>query len=1804
MKRISQAVATAALLSLSVLGMPAPASATPTQDHLTQAQESASGDVGAAPSQRKADLMVDVVVMLKKQPSSPAASVEQANIKLQRELANRWHHDFGFEAQRHFGYLANGMSGRISSRNAHKLMKQPEVASVKRERRYKPAEHAARDLEGVQRAFSQRGVDGTGMVVAIVDTGIDAQHKDMRLDDCSKAKIKKIDTSHPEGNFSCKVPMGYNYADENYTVKDTTASQHGMHVAGIVAANGSEGDAAAWDAHRIDGVAPNAQLLAMKVFSNHQGSTAGDADIIAAIEDSVKLGADVINMSLGSSNGQKNASDGMSRAIQTARQAGVITVVAAGNEGLNFSPDGTTDDAFGLFDDGTVGSPGTQGSAFTVASLDNSQVTQPQGFYNDGTNHAFAYFPHVGEADGSAHRVVAVGKGREQDYKGNVDLADAFALIERGEISFTEKFQRAVDHGAYGVIVYNNVSGSEEMPGMAGVDEFDVVGASIRNADGLAILEATKKGEVTLRLTKDVAAEESANGLKPSNFTSWGTTPTLDFEPEIAGIGGNVYSTLNDNSYGSMSGTSMASPNVAGLVTLMMEDAKKTMPQASAAQRMAHAEAALMNTALIPTHDDIPYAPRQVGAGLARVDKALDTDVLATVDSVPSVALREVKGPRQFTVTLTNSGTQPRVFDVPRQQVINESNAKGQQTITSLSAETLTADTREVTVPAGGSASVTFTLTPDTSRPHFIEGWARFESKDAKQPDLSVPYFGFVGDWNAEPIVKAPGQPWSDTDDTETGLVSMIDDEPVLFRSSGSDDVAWLSPNGDGKLDELMSDLLLMRNASDLVYEIVKADTGEVVKILGHENDVVRPTLSMLQDGAVSPAYSGVASTWDGKLYNPQTGHDEPAPDGAYIYRVRTRLGAAYEWQVINMPVNVDTSAPKITITSVKNGVVSFTVTDEGSGLEDQPTVETVDGRKVAVSGSNGTYTATLPEPDAAFIIRVSDQAGNEATATRAQGSGRLVLLDRADLEKPLGPASPSVTDDAVTIRGAVTDDIVRVEVNGEEAALEEGVFSAEVALETGENAVSVVGYAADGRRLAHEELTLLYDNQPPVIEVTNLNENQALEVSEDGSVRVEGKVTDERAGAADIKVTVVDQEVTLNGDGTFAVTVTLPEGVPYVAIEADDGVNQQSYLAPISTFVDDEKTAVLDRMPEFTNVVCMFGACFVPKSGEDVGPDFFVLRGVAKPGTTVTIQPASRAGNGEMVDPEPLTAGEGEFALRLPMFTGDNSFNIVVKDEAGKVILEQPLLISYDRVAPTLRVDNPTLYGGTLFTNSDTTRFTGTASDDGYGYALSLNGSRIIQLYYSGKGPESNERTFDEEIKVKDGDTIQVTITDGTNSMTARIPVVVDKEAPKAEITGVEDNEIIASPRDVTTTVTDPNLARMRVLVDEQEVAAPVTSLVAAKDTVDSHLVTDVRPRNDSGEVVGIGGASVGREKTVADEPAPGEGNSEPIDEELMNQLLESIMGAVPAEGKVDPAHPTPTTLTHTFSTEGMAPGVHRVSVEGIDLAGNRTIETRSFIVKEPVDVSPENPGAGDGTIVEVDRDDLADNDKLKESVEDALGGDVTIEVGGDGSLHEGPNTVTVIVTNPDGTTTRRDEVVTVVVRERTLTDNGVEARGPFRSDDALKVSLERVGEMTTVRIDHQSGLADVEATLRIPAAQGASLCRALQDGSCVPVAATWADGAFTLRGTVPSVYVVTDPGATPPKGRPHVGDALKPGVDHRGDAGGDGRVQHAAASSVNGDSSGDLAKTGANATGMSALAVMGFVAGLVMVQARRRRS
>ncbi|MFT3945308.1 MAG: S8 family serine peptidase [Ancrocorticia sp.] len=1751
------------------------------------------------------DEKIDVVVILKSQPRNPSTASESANISTQDSLLDDWKAKYGVEVRRQFGYLVNGFSARVPASKLMQLAQDPRVESVKRERVYHTTEYSARELQGVVTAAADYGVDGTGTVVAIVDTGIDIAHQDMRLDfgsaeDCGpEAKLQ------PAPGFTCKVPNGYNYADENETVKDTTPSQHGMHVAGIVAANGSVDDKPAWDAKRIDGAAPNAQLLAMKVFSNDGSGNAYDSDIIAAIEDSVKMGADVVNMSLGSTNGLNSESDGTYRAMAKAREAGVLTVVSAGNEGLNFSPSGDADDYYGYFDDGVVGAPGSQETALTVASIENSSVTTKLAIIN-GESKGVPY----GRQDGPAladteYQVVDAGFGAPEDFASDVDYSGKMVLVQRGgDLNFVQKFENAAARGVAGLLVFNHEAGGEEMVNMAGAAEASFPSAFLGYAAGSHLRELiAKNSSATIRFSSEVGGIDNDRSLTPSTFTSWGPTPSLDFKPQIAGIGGNVYSTLNDNGYGSMSGTSMAAPNVAGMSALMLENYSERFGSSlSRPEQLELAEIALMNTAQILENDEgVPYAPRQMGAGLAQVDKALATDVFATVDGEAAVALREINKTRTFTVTLANRGSNDVTYSVPSQKVLAEADAdadNGDYTnVTVLSSAKLSADTESVTVPANGSAMVTFSLNPSGHGDGFIEGWARLTSETAGAPDLAVPYLGFVGDWDAEPILQEPGEEFPYIDETNplsfrtTELVTNRDGATFPGSWVGSD--IWLSPDGDGNFDQVFPSLFQLRNIADVEYEVRDAN-GDVVRTLGSEQDIPRPTLLDIISPSREVAHTAVNYVFDGAVWDPQQGSYAKVPDGKYVYRVKTRVSADADWQNTDLPFGIDTQAPTITIGELKGKKLPITVTDEGgsglfkesfTGLVVNPMVTLPDGTLLE-NKKTGTSTWEVRIDDPSKIpfltVSVSDNALNRASMSKVFGFSGIILPNAEEINTmPLGPGGLLSRDGTLMIQGYASDNVTRVTVGGNDVEITKGRFVGLYELVEGKQSVEIVAYDASGAIVDRQRLTPVYDSIAPVIEFSSLNDDGQAIVADDGTVTIAGTLTDERKDAK-LTLEINFEEVPVAQDGSFSYTYTPFDEEIAVGIYYSDGANDNTDAILIAGRLPDVESQWFP--PYVLNVDCSgLSSCFVLGDNPDISEDKteFTVKGVLLAETnSITLTPGSRAADdGSLSQPQPIAVAidqeKGTFEATLPMATGINDFRLQVTAPDGEgnevTMIDQQIAFYFDVVAPTIAFDQPTLHGGTLFTNDDKVTFAGSASDDGWGYTLTLNGSSVLDLFHnSGLGPDSNKRDFSADLKVADKDILQLLLNDANgNALVGLVPVVLDKTGPAVTVDGIAQGENVADGRVVTATAKDDHLASIRVLLD--------------------------------GKVVGEKAAKLAPEQKVED-------------------------ALVDARSLGD-AHPTAPDLSGLFDTElsvpvetaDLAHGNHMVMVESTDLAGNVTTEARTFAI----DASPSIEGA-DSLDLSIYREVLGDQKALANQIldrytvsDDDPAGGATLQVSPLTVVQEGANKVTLIATDSAGQTTERVVSVNVSLKSVTLKDGSVTATSTFRSDDKLTASLvaPTKGKPGSLKISNHAEFAALDAVVTMPAVEGTRVFLKADDGRLVPVTSTWADGVLTFTGSSRATYQLQLTDTTDP-GDPGSGDPDNPGGgtgepggkpgDKPGGGKGDGKpgveVPGGGERPGSGKTPGKMPNTGADVRGLFVIGTALVAIGAVLALSKRR--
>ena len=1341
---------------------------------------------------------ITVIVTLKKQPKTPSKQQEQDNKFNQDQLIKKWSSKYDMSVRRQFGYLMNGFEATLPYNRIIDLQNEPEIASVAKERLYYPLENYARTLQGMNEEFKKKGLDGTGMLVSIIDTGIDPSHQDMKLDDSAKSHLKM----KPRKGFTDKVPDGYNYADENYTITDNGAEQHGMHVAGIVAANGDEPGKPADKNWRVDGVAPNAQLLAMKVFSNMPGSHgARDSDIVAAIEDSVKLGADVINMSLGSDNGFSGTSSATGLALKKARDAGVLPVISAGNSGLNFSPSGGEDDALGKWDDATLGSPAAFPEAFSVASVENSNVTQlkSEWFDKDNTKTGIPYSPASGKADNKAHELVNINFGEEDDVK-DLDLTGKYALVERGKISFVDKFQNAIDHHASGVIVYNKAGDSSQFLGMEGVDKFTCFGASIRREDALKIVDAMKNGKVKISFSDSFMVNNNPENLKPSTFTSWGPTPELDFKPQIAGIGGNVWSTQNGNKYTSMSGTSMAAPNVSGLSTLVIENYKKRFPHLSAVERVKRATQALMNTAQIlgkskkvndiGTNKLVPYAPRQIGAGLAQVDKAVATNVIATVNGNSYVALREVNGERNITVNLHNYSDTPVEYEIPTQDVVNESNDKEKNTETFISAnDSLTTLSRTVTVPAQQTVKVSFTLGVDSSHDHYVEGWVRFTSKTKGQPDLAVPYLGFAGNWNRENIILAPKDTYGPSGTKLFAGPYFM--QPAVQVNKESDTIYEFSPNDDGVLDSLVPSMVLLRNAADLRYSILDNNNKEL-RVLGEEHDVSR--ISLGNFGSLDKAeanYTSPITKFDGKVYNPQTGKFETLPDGSYKYRISARLGDKFAWQHCDMRFNIDTHKPEMIISDPQNVKVDDE-DDDGHPIKKDAqkiTIRVKDAMKselsdLMVSSQSGDKTihtyddctkdsegyqvcdVILDKDDTYIGASIKDMGGNWNDQSKFFKAKSLYLTGKSILDgKKLG--LKNLKDGKVDLIGYVSKDISTVKVsvtNGSNTVQtldlkpENMKFDAGLLLKDGKNDVKVEAFDSSGALVASDSLTIYFNSNMPTISVTNTNSDGMLAVNADGSVEIKGKVTNtnklkvryKRARTAEDPVEPFEDprkpvdandKVKVESDGTFEVTVKPLESEKSITLVAmndgnsvkqDIGLAGRATVSKADTSDEDEslKLIVADNMNLLDKNYTWIHSD--KTDSKDITKDSLTLRGhvdKSKNITSISFTKANRVKDDrEYENPEPITtAPDEEGNFAITLPMHPGVNDFHLLIQSGEnKLFDGPAAIYFDNEAPKITLSKPELYDNTLFTNKDTVDFEGTLSDDAFGYDFYINGSVV----------------------------------------------------------------------------------------------------------------------------------------------------------------------------------------------------------------------------------------------------------------------------------------------------------------------------------------------------------------------------------------------------------------------------------------------------------------------------------------------
>lgn len=904
--------------------------------------------------------------------------------------------------EQEFDAVVNGFSGKVKYADIEKIKEVDGVKEVYIATEYHiPNEETdmkySKKLVQAQQAWRDFGYTGEGMTVGIIDSGVDPSHKDFVLSDNSNAELSEDEAKSaisefglPGQFFNEKVPYGWNYMDNNNDILDDNVDtgMHGMHVAGTVAANGDEENGG------IKGVAPEAQILALRVFGEKEASTWGDI-YIKAIDDALKLGADVLNMSLGSPAGFVDAESAEQQAVKRAVDNGVVMSISAGNSTYYgngyFYPYASNPDY------GVVGSPGVSFDSISVASYENDYMdVDTVNVSIDGGKTEQVMFLSAGQTAptvGESYELVEAGIGAPSDFEGK-DVEGKFALIQRGTLDFVTKALNAQAAGAAGAIIYNNTDGTVNMATDAAIT---IPQLFMLKADGDRYAAALKAGQaVTVNFGGEQMTIPNTAAGKMSDFTSWGITPNLDFKPEITAPGGQIYSTADDNQYQVMSGTSMAAPHVSGGSALVLQRVDEEFGL-EGADRAKLAKKFLLNTSNPVEFGKAPVSPRRQGAGLMQLHAALSTPVTVTDSKTgeAKVALKEVKDNIvTFSLTAENHSDEAVSYEVSA-SAQTDSPVNGGGVFVSAPNMFGAIDLGEVATVNGGSTievpahgTATFEVTVDVSdwdadlksyftNGYWLEGFVKLTDPTDTNPDLVVPYVGFKGDWNAAPIFDASA--WDpSTYYGYTGVLTHVGEGSYDYlgvdQATGelNPELIAISPNGDGSNDSATYILSLIRNAKDFKLSVVNED-GKVVKEIASEEDVRKN----YYDGGRGAMYYLIPEwTWDGTMENGQK-----APEGQYYLKVDATLDfEGAQSQSTTFPVKLDVTGPELEATLDKNSkTVTVDVADENSGVAYW--YVTVDG-EVAGQYVNGetTYELTkwLRGKNQKVAVVAVDNAGNK----------------------------------------------------------------------------------------------------------------------------------------------------------------------------------------------------------------------------------------------------------------------------------------------------------------------------------------------------------------------------------------------------------------------------------------------------------------------------------------------------------------------------------------------------------------------------------------------------------------------------------------------------------------------------------------------------------------------------------------------------------------------------------------------------------------------------------------------------------
>lgn len=1325
-----------------------------------------------------------------------------------------------------YNEIFKGASIEIASRYLKKLDSIKNIGVVEESSFFEPKMVHTKDIVNAMKLTGKYSNDGRGMVIAVVDSGMDTKHKDMRLDDGVVPKLKDI-TPTVEGEYTLKVPHGYNYLGRNNKLIDETEKPHGMHIAGILAANATDEDVA--NNLGVDGIAPNAQLLMYRVFSDREDSQIAiiDDTVYAAIEDAIKHGADVISLSIGAY-GNGKPSDAYYKAVERAKSKGIVVVASMGNastSGSTTSYDKYSNEEFESEDVATTVSVAANTNVIGVGSTTNSYKEAHN--LSIGDQEIYFWPVSYSKFEDKNYEFVDAKAATEEDLKDS-DLAGKVAVLMRTDENPKLQFDRVREKGAVGVISYNTNRGRNRDYYKTEIQHIleenvakDLWGVTVSNNDGLKILELIKNNANMSLKYNGFKTEKQSEKHEISGFSSWGGTVDLELKPDIVAPGEGIYSTFNHDRYGVISGTSMSTPVVAGAAALVLPKLKsiETLHNIVDFTKMM-----MMNTA-DPLKDTtgLENSPRQQGAGMLNIQKVLDNDVLVSSGGKAVVTLKEIKEDRiSFKVKLENLGNSEEVFNIRLGKVITS----GLEKVTKETGEVvkeihskeiensgISTDVTNVTLKPKESKEVEFILnTPKELINKFVEGYIYFDSNT--NPGLAIPYFGFKGDWQDAAIIDPPR--WEKG--SKTKLTSIMSTSSTLTKDKymplGLTDISDvnsdINPNNVAISSKLSNRILgsafvrmtAMRDLVDFEVDVVneKSATARSLHTIQtapflekfryvdyFENDYYRGKFSSPEEGV----------SWSGNIYNSEIGDLAPAEEGQYYIRIKARNDKNKDYQYTYLPIKIDNTLPTANIEKV--GEDYFINTSDNYGIMlvkasldgEELSLEKVADNKFKVLGVESSLSKANK-----LNVSVADIAGNLVELEEVVGKTLINILNKDDLEnsKRVEFLETKISDAVKSVEVYLNDNLLTANSEGDVYKFELGK------LKDGNNVIRYVLKDKDNAILLEDSYEFLRDVKAPHVEIDDLEydedyEDEDVLKSEDGYVTISGTVTDAVTKPEDIEIYYFTKNNKLNKDkkilvkpdseGHFSFRAYLSDFPESVELEVVDG-SKNKYVQSFATSpekyeeIEDKPITInLDRNNVFLKEENLDDNLFANEDGTFNYPlkitadsdEYFI-----------------KINNGEL-----LSFEDGEIRQNLKLVQGANIIDIEGYDINKKLIMQRRNFFFVDIEFPKYNIDNfnpmPRLENetdvsvtGTLYIPSEEYTMTGYAEDNGLSWSLFINDS-IVKRGKAWREFGGNRENFSYKTYLKNNDILKFRLVDyfgnEENGHYSKYRVIIDKENP-----------------------------------------------------------------------------------------------------------------------------------------------------------------------------------------------------------------------------------------------------------------------------------------------------------------------------------------------------------------------------------------------------------------------------------------